>query len=147
MTVPDGTLVRSGDAVISATAFTPEGTTLESTYNPIGIVTSVVGNVVTFSGIPQNLASGTYNILTAWWPRYHLASTGDVTSGSASILNVTNPTTWVVGNKINGTGISVGTYVTNVAGSTVTISKAASATNATVRLFDADTYYVAGSAL
>jgi hypothetical protein len=147
MTVPDGTLVRTGDAVISATAFTPEGTTLESTYNPIGIVTSVVGNVVTFSGIPQNLASGTYNILTAWWPRYHLASTGDVTSGSASILNVTNPTTWVVGNKINGTGISVGTYVTNVAGSTVTISKAASATNATVRLFDADTYYVAGSAL
>ena len=146
MTVPDGTLVRTGDAVISATAFTPEGTTLGSTYNPIGIVTSVVGNDVTFSGIPQNLASGTYSILTAWWPRYHLASTGDVTSGSTSIINVTNPTTWVVGNKINGTGISVGTYVTNVVGSTVTISKAASATNATVRLFDADTYYVAGSA-
>lgn len=146
MTVPDGTLVRVGDAIISATSFSPEDVPIGSTYNPIGIVTSVVGNDVTFSGVPQNLSSGTYNILTAWWPRYHLASTGDVSSGSDQILNVTNPTTWAVGNKINGTGIPVGAYVTNVSGTTLTISKVASATNVGVRLYDANTHYAAGSA-
>lgn len=146
MTVPDGLLVRTGDAVISVTAFTPEGTTLSSGYNPIGIVTSVVGNSVTFSGAPQNFISGTYSIKTAWWPRYHLASTGDVTSASDQIINVTNPTTWKIGNKINGTGIVVGTYITNVSGTTLTLSKAATATNAGVRLFDADLYYAAGAA-
>lgn len=145
MTVPDGTLVREGDAVISTTSFTPQDISAPATYNPIGIVTSVVGNNVTFSGVPQNLASGTYSIKTAWWPRYHLTSTGDVSSGSNQILNVTNPTTWKIGNKINGTGISVGTYVTNVSGTTLTISKAASATNVGVRLFDADLYYAAGT--
>jgi hypothetical protein len=145
MTVPDGTLVRVGDAVISLTSFTPQNTTLPSTYNPIGIVTSVVGNDVTFSGVPQNFISGTYSIKTAWWPRFHLSSTGDVSSGSTSILNVTNPTTWKVGNKIKGTGITVGAYVTNVSGTTLTISKAATATNAGVRLFDADLYYAAGT--
>lgn len=145
MTVPDGTRVRVGDAVISLTAFTPENTTLPSTYNPIGIVTDVVGNDVTFSGVPQNFVSGTYSIKTAWWPRFHLASTGDVSSGSTSIVNVTNPTTWKVGNKINGTGIAVGTYVTNVSGTTLTISKAASTTNTSVRLFDANLYYAAGT--
>lgn len=147
MTVPDGTLVREGDAVISTTSFTPEGVSVAATYNPIGIVTSVVGNDVTFSGVPQNFTSGTYAIKTAWWPRYHLASTGDVSSGSTSVTNVTNPTTWKIGNKINGTGITVGTYVTNVSGTTVTLSKAATATNAGVRLFDADLYYTSGSAL
>lgn len=146
MTVPDGTLVRVGDAVISVTAFTPEGTALSSTYNPIGIVTSVVGNNVTFSGVPQNLPSGTYSIRTAWWARYHLASTGDLTLGSTDILNVANPTTWVAGNKIKGTGIAVGAYVTAVVGTTVSISKAATATNTGVRLFDADLYYAAGTA-
>lgn len=147
MTVPDGTLVRVGDAVISLTSFSPENTSISSTYNPIGIVTNVVGNDVTFSGVPQNIASGTYSILTAWWPRYHLVSTGDVSLGSANILNVTNPTTWVIGNKINGAGIPVGAYVTNVVGTTVTISKAASATNVGARLFDANLYYAVGTVL
>ena len=147
MTTPDGTLVRVGDTIISVTAFSPELGPAGSTYNPIGVVTSVVGNDVTFSGVPQNFVSGTYNIRNVWWPRYHLASTGDVTSGSASILNVTNPTTWVVGNKIRGTGIPVGAFVTGVSGTTVTISKAATLTNLTVRLFDADTHYVTGTAL
>jgi len=147
MTVPDGTLIRTGDVIFTITAFSPELSFAGSTYNPLGVVTSVVGNDVTFSGIPQNFTSGTYAIRNAWWPRYHLASTGDVTSGSADILNVTNPTTWVVGNKIRGTGIPVGAYVTNVSGTTVTISKAATATNVGVRLFDADMHYVAGTAL
>jgi hypothetical protein len=147
MPVPDGTLIRTGDLIFSITAFSPELSYAGSTYNPLGVVTSVVGNDVTFSGIPQNFTSGTYAIRNAWWPRYHLASTGDVTSGSADILNVTNPTTWVVGNKIRGTGIPVGAFVTGVSGTTVTISKAATLTNLTVRLFDADMHYVAGTAL
>jgi hypothetical protein len=147
MTTPDGTLIRTGDVIFTVTAFSPELGFAGSTYNPLGVVTSVVGNDVTFSGIPQNFTSGTYAIRNAWWPRYHFASTGDVTSGSASILNVTNPTTWVVGNKIRGTGIPVGAFVTNVSGTTVTISKAATLTNLTVRLFDADTHYVTGTGL
>ena len=69
--------------------------------------------------------------------------TGDVTKDSTSITNmssivgITSDSTW----QVTGTGINQDTYVTNAAGTTLTISQAATATNTTVALTISQTKY------
>lgn len=55
--------------------------------------------------------------------------TGDTTNLDDDILNVSNAASIAVGWKVYGTGIPAGATVTNIAGSTVTISANATATN------------------
>jgi hypothetical protein len=136
--------------VYSRTAFNTEGpagtVTLSSVWLCLGIVSNVSTNLVTISGCPQNFASGTYTLSSQWWPRYHQASTGD-TSTSTSIANVTNVSSWVIGNKIMGSGIPVGTYITNVSGTTLTLSKATTTSVSGTRLYDANVQKFTGSAV
>jgi hypothetical protein len=54
------------------------------------------------------------------------AATGDITSGSTTVLNATG--SWAVGSTIAGTGIPSGTIVAFVSGSTLTLSRPATAT-------------------
>lgn len=61
------------------------------------------------------------------------ATTGNTTSGSTSVT-VASATNIVVGQSVSGAGIPAGAYVTNVAGTTVTLSQAATATGAAVPL-------------
>ena len=148
--VADGSVVRTGDLIYTQTAFNTEGpagtVTLSTSWMSIGMVTNVATNTVTIYGCPQNFISGTYTLVEQWWPRLHQASTGD-TGTSVTIVNVTNPTSWAIGNKILGSGIPTGTYITNVVGTTITLSKATTTTVVGTRLYDANIYKLTGTAV
>ena len=148
--VADGTIVRTGDLIYTQTAFNTEGpagtVTLSTSWMSIGMVTNVATNTVTIYGCPQNFISGTYTLFEQWWPRLHQATTGD-TSTSVTIVNVTNPTSWAIGNKILGSGIPIGTYITNIVGTTITLSKATTTTVVGTRLYDANIYKLTGTAV
>jgi hypothetical protein len=149
-TVADGTIVRTGDLIYTTTASNLEGSLLAANfavnYMCLGIVTVVAGNDITISGWPQTLVTGTFALVSWWWPKFHGASVGD-THTNTTLDNVTNPTEWKVGNKIRGTGIVTGTYITVIAGTTFTLSKATTATAAGVRLYGANMYKIVGTAV
>jgi hypothetical protein len=148
-TAPDATIHRQGDLIFTTGAVTCEiydGTTTGLFWICIGIVSGVVGSVVTLTGVGQNFATGSYALKIGGWPRYHSATTGD-TNSSTSLTNVANAAAWAVGNRVKGVGIPNGAYITAIAGTTVTISKAATATAVGVRLYDADVRLVTGSAV
>lgn len=75
------------------------------------------------------------------------AVTGDTTNGSASVVNVSPTTGLVIGQYVIGTGIQADTLVTNVSGSTVTLNKTATATNAGVALTFYDVIQLYGTAV
>lgn len=149
-TAADATIIRVGDLIYSNTAINTElydGTvTFSVAWICLGIVTGIVGAVVTISGVPQNLANGNYALYTTYWPKFHQASTGD-THTNTTLDNVTNIASWAIGNKVKGAGIPVGTYIANIVGTTITLSKAATATAAGIRLYDADVYKLTGTAV
>ncbi|MBA3754992.1 MAG: hypothetical protein H0X02_01615 [Nitrosomonas sp.] len=60
--------------------------------------------------------------------------TGDTTNTSTTVANVSNATSIAIGWKVFGAGISAGTTVSNIVGSTVTLSSVATATNVGVAL-------------
>lgn len=148
--VADGAIIRTGDLIYTRTAFNTEGpagtVTLSAAWLCLGIVTNVATNTVTISGCPQNFSSGTYTLSSQWWPKFHSGSTGD-TSTSVTIANVTNASAWAIGNKIMGSGIPTGTYITNIVGSTITLSKATTSTVVGARLYDANIYKLTGTAV
>ena len=152
ITVPDGTLIAVGDLIVNGS-----NSTLYEDYTgalllvdqccSIGVASNVVGNIVTIAGLPQNLVAGTYPFYSVWFSRYHLPSTG-TTSTSTSITSVTNPSTWAIGQHIQGAGIVTGTYITNnVPSGTLTLSKATTASATGVRLYDADMQLLTGTAI
>jgi len=85
------------------------------------------------------------NVNVAWSPAYlHVAiplfinateSTGD-THNSTTVDNVTTIGNWKVGDWIQGTGIPVDTRIVGIAGTTITLSKAATATATGVALYN-----------
>lgn len=56
------------------------------------------------------------------------AVTGDISSGSPTVLNISNTNGVVIGQNIGGTGIPQDTRITNIVGTTVTMSANATAT-------------------
>jgi len=147
-TAPNGNLINTGDLIYTTTSTTVQNGvgTLSVPNLCLGSVSSVVGNAITISGVPQSVASGTYSLNTQWWPRYHSATTG-TTNTSTSITSVSNPSAWAIGNKILGSGIVPGTYITNIVGSTFTLSQATTSSAAGVRLYDSNIYSLTGSAV
>jgi len=149
-TASDGTVIQTGDIIYNATSTAYEngaGGTTNAGWNALGVVTSVVGNVVTISGVPVSVAAASYALYSAWWPRYHQASVGD-THTNTTVDNVTNPSAWKNGQHIRGSGIPNGAYIVSGGGTaTLTISKAATGTATGVRLYDADVYSVTGTAV
>lgn len=149
-TVADGTIVRTGDLIYTSTSTNYEnyqGSTTSAPSSCIGIVTAVDTNDITISGVPQSLATGSFALTKKWWSRFHAASTGD-TNSNTSLTNVTPTAAWANGDAIKGTGIPAGAYIVSGGGTgTLTISKAATATAAGVRLYDADINSVSGSAV
>ncbi len=65
--------------------------------------------------------------------------TGDTTSGSTAVTNVSSTTNLEVGRVVTGTGIPARTTITAISGATVTLSNAATATGTTVSLTAAHT--------
>ena len=67
--------------------------------------------------------------------------TGDTTNASTSVTNMSSITGLSARFMITGTGIEEDTYVSSAVGTTVTLSRAASATNTTVTLTFSQTQY------
>jgi hypothetical protein len=160
-TAADGSILRAGDLIYSTHSYSVLEFPLDATPTTviIGKIASVVGNVVTLEFMPESVVSATLALYLVYLPRVHVdntsgampRSTGDVSSGTNTILNVTSPTLWHVGQRIQAGSVSAklfadGTYVTNVSGTTITTSKNATGSGTGADLFDADVYELTMSA-
>jgi hypothetical protein len=110
------------------------GTSLIKVYSASGTIaagkvvssTAVVGAVDSIaSGWPTNsqTSQGGYLAPTS------LAFTANTTNGSTTLTNVSNCRFLVVGQTLSGTGIPNGTVITDIQGTTISMSLAATATN------------------
>lgn len=145
----DASVIRVGDIVYAAAGVPyrgPLGGVAGRGRAAVGVVSDISGSRITLSGIPESFTTGTYDLEISYFARVHVATTGDL-NGDALITNVTQPGLWTVGTRIWGAGIPPGAYITDIAGSTFTISKPATVTATQVRLYDADIYVLAGAAL
>jgi hypothetical protein len=151
LTVTDGTILRVGDSLWNDTGITTEK--FDETLGDgqpilLGVISAISGNDITLKYVPINAVSATgATIVLRWLPRVHLATTGNTTSGSAEIVNVTNPTHWAAGDRVIGSGIPSGAYVVSVVSTTMTISHNATATATGVRLYDANLTVYSGTAV
>lgn len=113
---------------------------------PAFYVSAKNGSTITADALFYTAAISNYHAriaLQEWAPGQAL--TGD-TNSNTSITNVSPTTIVAIGDWIAGTGIPASTRVTNVSGSTVTISKNATATAAGVSLFFGRVHTVTTSA-
>ena len=140
-TATDAGAYAVGDYIGSLTAHTleiaPDVTRSGGGYSPLGRVTSIVGATITLGGCRKSLSTGSQDIYHQRLGTIRRRSTGDIASGSNSITNVTDIATWAVGDWIRGAGIPSGARVTNKSGTTLTISRNATATGAGQKIYDA----------
>lgn len=67
-----------------------------------------------------------------------MPTTDSITAGSNQITNVSNPTAWAEGDRIQSKdGIPEGTLIVKIEGNTFTIGSAATATKSAAKLYDA----------
>lgn len=138
---------KVGDVLFS---LTPLSVDSGSSLNvAIGKVKSVVSTTVTLDQIPYNLIDGVYNIYSFNLPKNHSRTFGTGSIATSTISNIlcedNIESVWSVGDKIYGTGISNGTYVTardNTA-KTITISSPLTATITDSQLYGAETVKLA----
>lgn len=97
------------------------------------VTTTTSGTTLTLS-LPATTSS-TGNFLVATNDLITSPVTGNLTSGSNTITNVSSTIGITSGQAISGVGIPSGTTVTGVTGTTITMSQSATATGSTVRLF------------
>lgn len=95
----------------------------------IGRVASIVGTTVTLSGVPISFATGSYIPYLYRLPVIRTRTFGTTTSGSADITSVTPVTGWTIGARIASPNLPTGTYITNIVGTTFTVSQNATASS------------------
>jgi hypothetical protein len=152
LTLPTTGLFKVGDIVRGAESngwfnITVQGMAVYNLITPkVGVISNIVGTTATLIEVPSYLDSGSVtltNLEVVCMKRFHQLTTGDVANGTNTITNcsVSGGTslsnTWFAGNRISGLGIPDGAFVTNVSGTTLTISKNASANHVGTPLCDA----------
>lgn len=140
-TVADPSLIQVGDVLTQSGTLTFDymtSTGLDLASLGVGRVASVDSGTgaVTLDEVPAALTAGNYTFQLRRWPRIRARCLGDVTNGNADVINCTNIGAYSVGNYIKGTGIPAGTRVVGKSGTTLTLSKVATATNTGVELYD-----------
>jgi hypothetical protein len=114
--------------------------TASSDIIPVFKVTNIAGSVVTatslFDGIDDtyNLSGGYISIATPYFVNA-TESTG-ATHSNTTVDNVTTIANWAIGDFIRGSGIPNDTRIVNIVGTTITLSKAATATASGVALYN-----------
>ncbi len=101
----------------------------------IGEVVSVVGSTVTLRNVPKSVVSGNYNITLARSGFFRPRMMATIANGSTSAI-LSAASGYSVGDRIRGTGIPAGAWITAMAGTNITLSHAATATD-TVEVYDA----------
>lgn len=160
------TITVAGDGTGSFTSAHPEyyyeadtlvsfsGAWVESTDDPkdiggadptglsIGRVLAISGSDISLDMVPVSMPSGSYQIWLSHYPTLRNRGTGTTTSGSSTVTGVP-ANTWRAGHHINGTGIPDNTRVIGSSGTTITLSKNATA-NGTVEIYDGYITLVSG---
>lgn len=121
--------------------------TYASSEHPALKITNITGTTITC-----DLLYSRTSYDETWNPGYLVAvaqpyvfvtkPTGDITLGSYDILNVSSPTSFRVGDLIVGTGQPIA-FITNIVGTTITVTRAATATTVGISLgyWDLTTIY------
>ena len=130
---------KLGDIILSE-IHTRSGTW--STQVPAFKVTNIAGTTITATSFVEGVT-----VSSAYWtPRWYVnvfrplfinatGSTGD-THSNTTVDNVTTIANWKIGDWITGTGLPIDTRIVNIVGTTITLSKAATATAAGVALYN-----------
>jgi hypothetical protein len=142
-TATDPLVLAASDAIYVSTCSIEriDGTTLTALNWPIGIIKTIVGSTITLEGIGLNAPSGAIALTCMWYPAAHVAATAATTSGSPNITvthTVTGFNDFAAGQRIQGTGIPAGASILSGTYPNYVLTHNATATNAAVRVFDAD---------
>lgn len=138
-TAPDPGVIRAGDIIYTSTALNNTNDAYVSSTTALGYVSNITGTTITLADIPAGVTnSGTYQMYILRMPRMVNHTLGTVTNGSNSITSVIHDAGgFEIGDRVRGTGIVDGTYITNIVGTTITISMNATADGTLVELSDA----------
>lgn len=131
-----GDLLSTGATLRDAT----DSGNITVTHQFLGKVASINLNTAILDHVTKTFTGSLSNdqLKLRYIPRWHPETTGDVLLNSVLVSNVTVITGWMVGDRIRGTGITDGTFITATNGDVITLSHQASATTAATRLYDAD---------
>lgn len=141
-TAPDSTTLQVGD-IIYATNQTlkkiDDTASLTATTWPLGVVASMVGAAITLSDVGPNAVSSSMALSLQWYPHMHGAST--VVTNSTTAIAITaagNQSPWAIGDRVIASDIPAGAYIVSGTSPNWVISKAATATAGSHRVYDAD---------
>lgn len=110
----------------------------------IGRISDISGTTITIKGVSKSLTSATYNLYTHRLPKVLRPTAGDITNGSATVTNVSNPNDWSVGDFIrtpaNNGWVAPGTRIVAKDNTlkTLTLSNPATATRTAEWLTDGE---------
>lgn len=130
----------TNEALFTEEAKFTEGVILHSSGKKISYANSVptIGSFnrgdIVFNMTPT--AGGYVGWVCVSEGKAHLTSIGNLTLGSNQITNVTNISTWSVGDRIQGNGIPFGAIITSINGTTITMNVVATASGSQ-NLYDA----------
>lgn len=124
--------VKIGDQLYSDSGHTWSNATAPfNLSNPIagqnlfnfGTVYGLSNSMVYFNSSPYDLATAA-NVTIGVLQRYkmHAYTTGAIESGANTITNVSPISSWSIGDRVRGDGITDGTIVTNITGTTLQLS-------------------------
>jgi hypothetical protein len=141
---PDPAILKPGDLVFASSP----GWTQESYTEPrpssgvCGVIAAIDEGMVRMTSVVRGLRDGVHDLSVRFFPRLHASSTGMTIAGSHTLRRVGGAATWQQFDRISGSGIPLGAYITDPVPSGATrlqISKPATATSAwPIRLYDAD---------
>jgi hypothetical protein len=128
----------TGDIIYTTTSVDNTNDLYNSAKTTLGYVSAISGTTITLSHIPYGVINGgTYEMYIVRIPQHVGRALGNLVSGTNTITNVLSDNgTFTVSERINGNGIIPGTYITNISGTTFTISTNATVTANTVELYD-----------
>jgi len=106
---------RSGTSLMKLTAITSQGTAIRTSATAGALAQATVATAMGITGAGSAAFSHTF--------------TANTTNGSTLLTGVTTAKALQIGATVSGTGITNGSVITDIQGSTVTISIAATATN------------------
>ncbi len=141
---PDSAILKPGDLVFaSGSGWSPESyTEPRASRGVCGVVASIDEGMVRMTSVVRGLRDGVHDLSVRFFPRLHASSTGMTVAGSHTLSRVGGAATWRQFDRVSGSGIPLGAYITDpvpIGATRLRISKPATSTSAwPIRLYDAD---------
>jgi hypothetical protein len=113
------------------------------TQGALGVVIEISGDTIRFGYVPYGIDDNTsHDVYLVRIPLFLPRILADATNGSDTLRNVqTYGGALVVGQRVRGTGIADGSYITYIGAGKLTISIPATATNTNIEVYDAQVQF------